>query len=63
MRASEEKYVYTVTLNEVQSAILEGLVGLGIYGRNASDVIRRILDGEFSKFVEMPRVDLLKLIK
>lgn len=63
MRASEEKYVYTVTLNGVQSAILEGLVGLGIYGRNASDVIRRILDGEFSKFVEMPRVDLLKLIK
>ena len=59
----DDRYTYTVTLNGIQGALLEGLVGRGIYGRNASDVIRRILDERFEKMLDIPQIDILSLLK
>lgn len=58
MAAINDRYCYTVTLNGVQAALLEALTGQGLHGRNASDVIRRILDRQFQTMVEGPKLDL-----
>lgn len=58
-----DKYVYSVTLNGIQTALLVGLVERGIYGRNAADVIRRILDEKLIQFCDMPKVDLRTLLR
>jgi hypothetical protein len=58
----DDKYAYTVTLNGIQMSLLEALVHRGLYGRNAADVIRRILDREFEKMVDLSKVYLKDLL-
>ena len=58
----EDKFVYSVTLNGVQAALLDALVARGIYGRNTADVIRRILDERFAQMVDVEKVDLRTLL-
>lgn len=58
MRDRDERFVYSVTLNGIQSKLIEGMVEEGLRGLNASDVIRRILDAEFQKMVDTPKIKL-----
>jgi Arc/MetJ-type ribon-helix-helix transcriptional regulator len=63
MALIDDKYAYTVTLNGIQSELINRLVECGLYGRNDADVIRRILDERFQQMTEMPKVDLGSLMR